>query len=52
MKKKDKKDVLKDSLFNRPFDSNVDMGGVIAFAIIALLLALIVLTLTVIKLFE
>ncbi len=51
MKNSKKKEILYDSLFNRPFDSNVDMAGVITFVVIVMILALLVLTFTVLKFF-
>ncbi len=50
MKELKKNELLKDALFGRPFDNNVDMRGVIYFVVIVVLLAAIVLTLTLCKL--
>ena len=51
MKKEKKQKELRDSLVTRPFDSNVDMAGVITFVVIVMILALLVLTFTVLKFF-
>lgn len=50
MKEPKKNELLKDVLFGRPFDSNVDMRGVVYFVAIVVILAVLVLGLTFCKL--
>ena len=50
MKKSKKNELLKDALFGRPFDNNVDMRGVVCFVAIVAILAVLVLGLTFCKL--
>ena len=46
MKESKKNELLKDALFGRPFDNNVDMRGVVYFVAIVAILAVLVLGLT------
>lgn len=50
MKESKKNELLKDALFGRPFDNNVDMRGVVYFVAIVAILAVLVLGLTFCKL--
>ena len=50
MKKSKKNELLKDALFGRPFDNNVDMRGVVYFVAIVAILVVLVLGLTFCKL--